>query len=602
VLSAEEIAGLYKQRAARLSARHARMREVSDVYYGRTQLPLPELSKNEKAAVPNLCRQGTDQLALRAALVLPNLDWPSLRPGIDIRDQLADTRRRVNYGWWEANNYPRITARRARRLITYASGPVAIRPDESIMKGGGPRWETLNPFDVFPSFEHEDCITPTDTIITHVRTADWLKTYAPEAWAKVRKRPEGSADDTYTCLEYITAKEIVWCLCGHQPDQNEMQWGTPPAMESSAALMGRPVPNRAGMNWVVIPEQTCLDAPAGKFDDILGMYAYQAAMMALQILAARKAIWPEMWFVNPNTMATPHIAQSPDPRTGTPGKLVNGIIDRAQLDPGFQGMQTIDHLEYNMRQTAGLPAELGGSGSQNVRTGKRGNQIMSASIDFTIAEVQNAIADSAKEENLRAAAIDKAYFNTSKTMYVSWKSTGKVTYKPSEAFEDDAHCVTRYPIAGTDLSDLVINAGQRVGMGTMSKRSFMDIDPLVDDPDGEQKLVMFEALEAAALTAIQTLAANPDGPMQLPDYERIYRKVFAEDMSLFDAIAAVQEEKQAEQAQGAPMGAPETMPGLAMPGQGAEVPAGIPGLGPGSEDMTALLSQLGVADQAVRMR
>ena len=67
-------------------------------------------------------------------------------------------------------------------------------------------------------------------------------------------------------------------------------------------------------------------------------------------------------------------------------------------------------------------------------------------------------------------------------------------------------------------------------------------------------------------------------------------------------MGEVQEEKQAEQAQGAPMGSPETMPGLAMPGQGAEVPAAIPGLGPGGEDITKLLSQLGVADMAMGAR
>ena len=601
MLSAEEIAGLYRQRAARLAARHARMQEVSDVYYGRTELPLPELSKRERAAVPNLCRQGTDQLAMRVASVLPNLDWPSLRPGIDARDDKADLRRRANYGWWEKNQYRRLTARRARRFVTYASAPVIIRPDENILEGGGPRWETLSPFDVFPSYEHEDCITPRDTIIKHLRTQAWLKDYAPDAWARIRKRSTKSPDDTYTCLEYITADEIVWCLCGHEPDQNE--WSPSPAAETMAQLMGPPVPNRAGMNWVVIPEKTCLDAPAGQFDDILGMYTMQAAMMALQILAARKAIWPTTWLVNPNSMAIPNVQQDPDPRTGTPGVVVNGILDRQNLDPGFRGQEVIDRLEYSQRQTAGLPAELGGSGSQNVRTGRRGSQIMSASIDFTIAEAQDALSDSAQEENHRAAAIDKAYFNTSKSIYVSWKGArGKVTYTPTQAFEPGSHCVTRYPIAGTDLSDLVINGGQRVGMGVLSKKSFMEIDPLCDDADAEEQRVKFEAIETAGLSAIQTLAANPDGPMQLPDLVRIAKKMFAEGKVWYEAVGEVQEEKQAEQAQGAPMGSPETMPGLAMPGQGAEVPPAIPGLGPGGQDVTTLLSQLGVADMALGAR
>jgi hypothetical protein len=596
-LSPEEIAGLFRDRVARDAERHDWMRAVSDVYYGRTQLPLPELSQNEQAAVPNLCKQGTDQLAARTASVLPNQTWPSTRPGIDVKDELATLRRQVAYGLWEHSKMPKLLSHRARWFMAYAAAPVIVRPDPVLRI---PRWELHSPFHTFGSRDHIDCYTPDDVCVRHFRTLGWLKANYPEAAARLATRDRPSPGDVHECIEYIDADEVVFCALARADATTE--YGVKPAPERLSVEVTR-IPNRAEMCWAVIPERISLDEAAGQFDAILGMYTTQAALMALQIIAVRKAIWPTTWAVNPNGPALPAVVQEPDSRTGTPGILINGILDRQQLDPSFQAQATIDHLEASQRQTAGLPAELGGSGSQNVRTGRRGSQIMAASIDFTIAEAQNAFAEALHDENLRAAAIDKAYFNTTKNFYVSTKGAkGKVKYTPGEIWGDTTEHVVEYPIAGTDLSDLVINGGQRVGMGTMSKRSFMDIDPLVTDAEAEDQRVKFEALEGAFLNSVQTLAAQPDGPMQLPDLTRLAKLMFADQLVWYEAAEKLQKEKQAEQAQGAPLGAPETMPGLATPGQGAEVPATIPGLGPGGEDMTSLLSQLGVADQAVRMR
>src|SRR5690606_38354881 len=154
----------------------------------------------------------------------------------------------------------------------------------------------------------------------------------------------------------------------------------------------------------------------------------------------------------------------PDYEAGTPGIVVNGTIDRQQNPPNIAAGQLAARLEWAQRDTAGLPRELGGLSRSNVRTARRVSQVLGASIGCTIAEAQDAFAESLHAENVRAIAIDKAYFNVKKSFYVSQKgSSGDVEYKPSEVFENDRHVVS-YPLAGTDLSDLVINGGQRVGM------------------------------------------------------------------------------------------------------------------------------------------
>jgi hypothetical protein len=568
------------------------MRDVRDTYNGDVVIPLPEISKHEQSTVANLTQQGLDQIARRVASVLPNLHYPPVRLGIQKSQDLADTRRKVNYGWWEQTNIRKVLARRARWFLGYAQAPVVIRPNPGLEI---PTWEPCSPLDTFPAPVKLDGAEPDDLIIRHKKTLRWLRDNYPEQAEVVRKREDPDPDDEFEVLEYIDHDEVVFCVLG-QPGAS---WSTPD--ESTVSVMLYRLPNRAGVCWGVNPQRVTLDRPVGQFDGILGMYQTQAALTAMEIIAARKTIFPDTWLVNPNTGQQPHIVQEPDYESGTPGIVVNGTIDRQQIPPNFSAGQLAQRLEGAQRDTAGLPPELGGMSQSNVRTARRGSQVLGASIDFTIAEAQDAFAESLHAENVRAIAIDKAYFNTSKSFYVSQKgSSGDVEYKPSAAFENDRHVVS-YPLAGTDLSDLVINGGQRVGMGTMSKRSFMEIDPIVNDADAEEQRIKFESMEQAFFAAVQQEAAVPEGPWQAPDLARLAKLMFTDELPWYQAVEKLQAEKQKEQAAGAPAGAPETMPGLAMPGQGAEVPA-IEEPTASMGNLTQMLSQLGTADMAMKSR
>jgi hypothetical protein len=585
---------MFHDRESRLADRHAWMHWVSDIYNGRTDLPVPELRANEKAAVPNLLQQGTDQMARRAASVMPNIHCPPLRPGIKTSETKSDERRMVHHGWWEKTGLKRVQRQRAAWLISYATGPVLVRPHH-VMKM--PRWEPTSPFNVYPARMPLGGYTPSDVIVRHRQSLRWLEEHHPDAAAQVHRKRDCQPDDGFDVLEYIDAEEVVFVVLGHG---DSADYGPSPAAETmSVELVRRP--NRAEVCWAVTPVRPSLDAPVGHFDGIIGMYETQAALMAMEVLAVRRSIWPEPWLENPNNTAQPRILQHPDKATGTPGIITNGRLTTVQMDPSFRSVNTMDRLEYAQRQTAGLPAELGGMSQTNVRTGRRGAQIISASIDFTIAEVQDALAEALHEENERAIAIDKGYFDTRKSIYVSTKGMrGKVDYRPSETFEAGAEHVVAYPVAGTDISDLVINGGQRIGQGTMSKRTFMGIDPLVDDVDVEINLIQREAVEMAWVAAFQQEIASPESEWRSEDVAELGRRL-AKGEELFEAVAAINEALKARQAEGAMPGTPEAMPGLAPEGAPGQMSV-VPGAGPSMEDMTSLLSQIGVGDQALRMR
>jgi hypothetical protein len=68
------------------------------------------------------------------------------------------------------------------------------------------------------------------------------------------------------------------------------------------------------------------------------------------------------------------------------------------------------------------------------------------------------------------------------------------------------------------------------------------------------------------------------------------RLVVEQDVPLFEAVAKTDERARQRQAEAMPAGSPETMPGLAMPGMGAEAPAAGP---VGEPSLESLLAQLG---------
>lgn len=105
-------------------------------------------------------------------------------------------------------------------------------------------------------------------------------------------------------------------------------------------------------------------------------------------------------------------------------------------------------------------------------------------------------------------------------------------------------------------------------MGTMSKRSFMAIDPLVEDPEFEHDSVIAEQLEQALLISIQQQAS--EGIIPPADLARIMELVSNDQMELAEAVDKVQREAQERQSTMVEATAPEAQPGLALPGMGAE--------------------------------
>lgn len=599
--NAEDIWQLYQARRAALGPDIQRMMEIQAVMNYEMALPLPELQADEKPAVANLAQQGNSQMARRVASVDPVVVFPSLRPGFKHADEDALNRERLINSWHYENDSRILRAQRARRFLAYASCPVVIKPN---VHTGIPCWYVRHPLNTFPAETEFNDYLPKDCIFTQQHTYGWLRDHYPEQASSVKKpfNWDPTLDNSeiqFTVLEYID--EYV---CAHiliAPDTVDETPAYNGSVGTNAEVLSV-YPNLAGVCLAVTPGSINLDKQLGHFDGIIGMYQAQAALMALTIVGQRRTVWPREYLVsNPNETA--RVVSIPDPASGRPGVVQGGSLSVQGLDVSHRADQIQGLLEHAQRQTASLPSEFGGMSPTNVRTGKRGGQIMGATIDFTISEAQDVFAKSTRLENMVAMEVDKAYFNVPKrkVFIMTEGFSGHVTYTPSELWENGKHMV-KYPVQGVDLDQLPVVAGQRIAMNTMSRRTFMAMDPMIPG-DGREELRQMEreAVAAAFIAQIQQLASLPEGPYQPVHLARLDKMLAEGDMDLYEAIIKLQEEIQQEQAEVAPDPA-AAQPGLSMPGQGVEQPASIPEQGPSMGNLTQLLGSLGKAESSANRR
>ena len=330
---------------------------------------------------------------------------------------------------------------------------------------------------------------------------------------------------------------------------------------------------------VVVASRISLDQSRGQFDGILGMYQQQAKLMALEVLAVQKGVFPDTWLVG-NAGEQPKIVNTANGLTGEIGVIRGGTLRDMQMQPGFMTNPAIDRLERAQRLTAGIPAEFGGESTSNIRTGRRGDAVLSAVVDFTVQETQKMLARILLRKRTRLRLPKQRLMQaTSPSRSTStWvrQRARLITPRTSTLRPTITMCRTRRLVP--DINNLVIAGGQRLQMGTMSKEAFMRIDPLIEDVEKERDAVVAEQLEQSLLAGLQTQASQ--GALPPSDLARIMELVKNDHLELPEAVAKVQREAQERQAEQVEATAPEAQPGIAQPGAGAEAGGGAPAPAP----------------------
>ena len=386
----------------------------------------------------NLLGLGLDQFAQRIASVMPNIDYPSLREGYGTWDEKARLSRMANLGWWKMNRMDLLAYKRARYLLAFAGAPVTIHPVSAAIsdKRKIPHWRVRSPLNCFPApCADELDYEPADYVVAHEYPLWWLEENYP-AQASVLykgKQSQVNRDMAFEVLEYNDADETVLVACGATKDER----GSPP---------GRATPRSARRPWHCSsasptaprsatwssPAGSCLDKPIGHFDTMLHLFTSQAKMAAYEELSMFRSIFPDTWIMShPNAPTKPRIVRDADGKQGVIGIVENGVVQPITLNPGAQVPTAIDRLERAARLAGGIPAEFGGEAASNIRTGRRGAQVMGDTVDMPLQEYQQIFAASYDAENLRAVRTMKSYYGKSVSMFVLPRD-GKVQAGPGQ--------------------------------------------------------------------------------------------------------------------------------------------------------------------------
>jgi hypothetical protein len=533
----DEILALYKSRVATYGNLHAKMREVQAIYSGAARVPLPEVERNEIASVPNLMAQGIDQMSGRIASVVPNIQFTPKKNNVRKEQRRASTAGRIIQGYWQSDRISMKLKNRARQMIAYGMSPVVIRWDDTHHR---PTWHIRHPLETFPSVDIQPGQTqPRDCIFAYRRTVGWLKMhgYGAHLTKLVGFESMLTEDTPMLLLEYIDKDCTMLVLTAFaDPTYPDPVTGAIDGKRRAVTL--EYFKNPLDTPLVHIPMRITLDGPQGQFDNMIGMYYQQAKLMALETIAVEKGIFPDTYLVSRPGEVGRFLDGPHDGRTGMVNIISGGDIREVQSQPGYLTNPTIDRLERAQRVTAGIPQEFGGESATNIRTGRRGENVLSAAIDFPVAEAQETFAYTLMSEDITAIKLAKALDgDNERTIYVgTGNQTHSVTYKANQVFPHEEHVVS-YPATGADVNQLIVGLGQRIGLGIMSKETAADLDPFVNNPEGEKDQIVAEGLQQALMAGVQQQAAS--GQMPPATVAKLISMVGSDQMELAEAMTAV---------------------------------------------------------------
>lgn len=577
-----DIVTLYEQRRGARGGSLQRMLEVQQMYDNEIMVPLPELDKNERPAVANLLIQGVDQLGMRLSSRLPDISFPSTKPGNAASDKIADQARQACLAWWDMNQLQKKLARRARFLVAYGCAPAMVKPVGSGYNSQRkmPYWHMLNPLSTYPNISGDpDDIEPHDVIVCRRQSLAWLRSKYPVQANVLYKGPKATPDKMFELLEYNDEFETVLVCKGAVRGPREYQ---DPANGTAPVVLLERTPNTAGVCLAVVPGRITLSKLSGHFDQIISMFMAQAKLSAYELIAIRKGIFPELWAVtHPGSPGTARIITVADGREGIIGEVENGTIMPINPQPGVQTTQAIDRLERNARVQASIPSDWGGESASNIRTAKRGEQVSSSASDPTLAELQVVLAEALQAENVRGMALAKSLWGPKQCSFYMSRSGRGVSddYVPNTAFEQDFHWV-KFSLPGVDAAGIPIELGQRTGIKELSMYTARRVDPMVEDPDFEDRQVYVETTRTDMMAG---LAAQLQGGMVDPHEAALIIQKLTEGSEIEDAVAEAHKEIQQQQAAAAatqpPPTEPEGQPGIGQAPQGGGI-GGAPAGGP----------------------
>lgn len=550
---------------------------------------VPYLTKEEAPELPPLTpaiiSETIDNFGMRAGSVVPAVFCPAIDPtkqsGRRSREY-ANTRRRIITGTYHKSRMQLLLRKAYRHLAGYATAALVVVPDFEYEL---PCVKVRDPLNTYPDPRTgEDFSNPENIGFVFAKSAAWIRSNWPAARAAIPDTADG--DDMWEMIEWIDEEHIVVGLLGPR-QTNYYQFIQEPWRHTLELARW---PNRVGMVTAICPQRVTLDRIASQLVHVTGITDLMARMMALDIMAKEKSIFPDRYVLG-RSGAVPQIVGGDwkDGRTGDMNLVLDADgIGSLPFAPDPTSAQAIDRLERNARVSSGLVPQMGGETYGALRTGRGIDALMGAAVDPRIQEMQEVMQAHLPHLNEVILETYKRYWGSKKfTMVSGWPSdSGEVVFTPNEHIETSANTVS-YPIAGADVQSTNIILGQLLGADAISRKTFRERHPWIDDAASESARVDEETFERAAMQSLLAQAQTGQLPLIfLAEIEQARRQDPNGD--IFTAIQVADQAMRERQAAQAEAQSPEAQPGLAVPeGANPTNPMGGAAPAPGGQTIGA---------------
>ncbi len=612
----EEIRALAVGLQARRTPVLQYMQDIKRHYEADWVVPMPDVKgePNMSMFTPSLITDTIDGIGMRAASISPTTYCPAISMS-KTASARATTRRKIINATYHDQRWKVKRRRYYRHLTAYDTASIFVEPD---FKTGRVRLNVRDPLFTYPEPVSADQVRPPEYVAFITRhSGEYIRGRFPQV-REENGGPIGAQDGEkeWDLLEWVDHEQMLFGLLGPREldgrhiSSKWRQAGTAHDGDMSTGpwmQLGPSIPNRAGLCLAVTPQEISLHSVGTRLNSLLGNVQMQSKLMALEVLAQQKAIFPDMFVIsNPNE--TPVIMNGGQWQDGKTGQMnmLSGVANVGQISqtPDVRTQQMIDRLERNTRVSSGLNPQMGGESFGSLRTGRALDSMMASSVDPRIQELHEVTEAWMPHVNSAILACYKGYFEHEKYEFFSgWDGDkGLVKFTPGEDIETYENTV-EYSIPGADTVQQTQVLGSLLGADVISAETFRIQHPYIDDPEQEHDRIVVEALHKAILSGMQEQVAS--GQMPIAIVAKLYDKISkgkdlpAALLEIDEEIKQQQAEAQAEaQAAQAQMAGPDPMaqlglaagPAAAAPGAvppGAGPPPLAPG-GPGA-DMAAML-------------
>lgn len=532
-----------------------KMQEIQYHYEADIVLPMVDVADepNMPDLTPSLITDVVDGLSLRAASVKPSVYSPALDPykEVGVRSkQMATDRRRILSATYHNSGWALLRRRYFRHLNAYDTASIFVEPD---FRTGMPKIRVRDPLRTFPEVRALETMEAPEHVAFITRySGAYLRSRFPQVRGEVGGPiSEHDTTELWDVFEWVDSEQIRLGLLGPIYNNGDHIYHDYTQFSGPWMPLTDPVPNMTGICTAITPGAVSLHRIGNRLNSLLENAKWQSKLLALDILAQEKAVFPDM-YIMASRGQSPRLADGEwhDGRDGD----INIITDADRVGtlnqmPDARTSQMVDRLERNFRVSAGLSPMFGGeTPGAALRTGRALNEMAGISVDPRILELHEIDETWMPKVNEAILACYKGYWPEKKyTLFSGWSGDrGQVEFVPSKTIETIDNTVS-YSIPGADIVQVTQVLGSMLGAKTISAETFQRHHPWIEDPHAEQTRIIDETLERGAIEGMLQQVVAGQIPMAV--FARIRKKMQDGQKDVFQATVEVDEEIRAEQAQ-----------------------------------------------------